>query len=322
MSVMRAPKFQDISEAETRIRDEVHRTPVLRCKSLDRLYGFQMFFKCENLQKVGAFKYRGATNTIRLLSKEEAAKGVVTHSSGNHAQALALAAARHEIPCWVVMPRDAPAVKRRAVEGYGAEVVPCESTLAAREETADRVMAETGATFIHPYDDPRIIAGQGTAALELMETVPGLDAVIAPVGGGGLCSGTCIAVKGVSPGTPVYGAEPAEADDARQSLEAGALIEVGAANTVADGLRTSLSPLTFSILRRHLSGIVTATEAEIAEAMRAILERMKVVVEPSAAVPVAALRGLREELGGKRVGVILSGGNADFDRLPWSSKAP
>lgn len=317
MDPRRAPTYEHVTEAAARIADEVHRTPVLRCRSLDALYGMRLFFKCETFQKVGAFKYRGATNAVRLLSAEDAARGVVTHSSGNHAQALALAARRHGIPAWVVMPTNAPPVKRRAVEGYGATVVPCEPTLEAREEGARKVVEETGATFLHPYDDARIIAGQGTVGLELMQMVPGLDAVIAPVGGGGLCSGTCIAVKAISPGTPVYGAEPSAADDARQSLAAGALIPVGAADTIADGLRTSLSPLTFSILRRHLSGIVCAEEAEIASAMRAILERMKIVAEPSAAVPLAALLRLGDELAGKRVGVILSGGNVDFDHLPW-----
>jgi threonine dehydratase len=204
------------------------------------------------------------------------------------------------------------------VEGYGAKVVPCEPTLEAREAGAARIMEETGAAFIHPYDDARIIAGQGTAALELMETVPGLDAVVVPVGGGGLASGTCIAVHGISSGTPVYGAEPEAADDARRSVEAGHLIPVGEARTIADGLRTSLSDLTFSILRRHLEAVLTASEPDIGAAMRAILERMKLVVEPSAAVPLAALPGAREALSGKRVGVILSGGNADFDHLPWS----
>ena len=321
MDVRRTPTFENVSEAAARIADEIHRTPVLLCRSLDALYGMRLFFKCETFQKVGAFKYRGATNAVRLLSKEEAERGVVTHSSGNHAQALALAARRHSIPAWIVMPTNAPGVKRRAVEGYGATIIPCEPTLEAREQGARKVLEETGATFIHPYDDARIIAGQGTAGLELMETVPGLDAVIAPVGGGGLCSGTCIAVKGLSPGTPVYGAEPSAADDARQSLEAGALIPVGRADTIADGLRTSLSPLTFSILRRHVSGIVCAEEDEIVTAMRAILERMKIVVEPSAAVPLAALARLKDELAGKRIGVILSGGNVDFDHLPWGAPA-
>jgi len=321
VDVRRTPTFENVSEAAARIADEIHRTPVLLCRSLDALYGMHLFFKCETFQKVGAFKYRGATNAVRLLSKEEAERGVVTHSSGNHAQALALAARRHRIPAWIVMPTNAPGVKRRAAEGYGATIIPCEPTLEAREQGARKVREETGATFIHPYDDARIIAGQGTAGLELMETVPGLDAVIAPVGGGGLCSGTCIAVKGLSPGTPVYGAEPSAADDARRSIEAGALIPVGRADTVADGLRTSLSPLTFSILRRHVSGIVCAEEDEIVTAMRAILERMKIVVEPSAAVPLAALARLKDELAGKRIGVILSGGNVDLDHLPWGAPA-
>jgi threonine dehydratase len=312
-----APTLEDVRAAAARIAGEAHRTPVHTSEGLDALVGMRLFFKCENLQKVGAFKYRGATNAVRSLTDDEAARGVLTHSSGNHAQALALAAKRRGVPAWVVMPTNAPGVKRRAVEGYGAEIVPCEPTLEAREAGAAEVQARTGATFVHPYDDPRIVAGQGTAALELLEDVPDLDAVIAPVGGGGLCSGTCIAVHGLSPRTRVYGSEPAAADDAARSLASGELIPVGAADTIADGLRTSLSPLTFGILRAHVAGIPTVTEDEIVSAMRAIWERLKLVVEPSAAVPLAALARLHPELAGKRLGVILSGGNVDLDRLPW-----
>ncbi len=313
------PTLEDVLAAAERMADEVHRTPVLSCASLDEIVGMRLFFKCENLQRVGAFKFRGATNAVRMLSDDDAAKGVVTHSSGNHAQALALAARRRGVPAWVVMPTNAPGIKRRAVEGYGATVVDCEPTLAAREAGAEQVVAETGATFIHPYDDPRIIAGQGTAALELLDDVLGLDAVIAPVGGGGLMSGTCIAVHGLNPSVRLYGAEPENADDARQSLEAGRLIPVGAANTIADGLRTSLSELTFEILKTHLDGLPTVTEDEIVNAMRHIWERMKIVVEPSAAVPLAACARLHPELAGKRVGIILSGGNVDLDHLPWTT---
>ncbi|MDA1194096.1 MAG: pyridoxal-phosphate dependent enzyme [Planctomycetota bacterium] len=310
------PTIHDVRAAAERLEGEVHRTPVMTSQAIDAIVGMKLYFKCENLQRVGAFKFRGATNAVRSLADAEAARGVVTHSSGNHAQALALAAARRGIPAWVVMPTNAPAVKRRAVEGYGATVVPCEPTLAARESTADRVQAETGATFIHPYDDPRVIAGQGTAALELMADVLGLDAVVAPVGGGGLCSGTCIAVHGLNPNVAVYGAEPERANDAQRSLEAGHLIPVGAADTIADGLRTSLSERTFGILRAHVAGIVSVSEAEILHALRVVLERLKLVIEPSAAVPLAACARLHPALAGKRVGVILSGGNVDWDALP------
>ena len=312
-----APTLDDVLAAAGRIAGEVRHTPVLTCASIDEIVGMRLFFKCENFQKVGAFKFRGATNAVRMLSDDEAAQGVVTHSSGNHAQALALAAKRRGVAAWIVMPTNAPAVKRRAVEGYGATIVDCEPTLAAREAGAEAVISETGAAFVHPYDDARIIAGQGTAGLELMDDVLGLDAVIAPVGGGGLMSGTCIAVRGLNPAVKLYGAEPAEADDARQSLDAGTLIPVGAANTIADGLRTSLSDLTFGILRTHLDGLPTVAEEEIVNAMRLVWERMKIVIEPSAAVPLAACARLHPELEGKRVGIILSGGNVDLDRLPW-----
>jgi len=312
------PTIEDVRAAAERIAGEVHRTPVLTCAAIDEIVGMRLYFKCENLQKVGAFKFRGATNAVRSLEDEEAARGVVTHSSGNHAQALALAARRRGIPAWVVMPSNAPAVKRRAVAGYGATIVDCEPTLEARESTAAGVLAETGATFIHPYDDPRVIAGQGTAALELMQDVLGLDAVIVPIGGGGLGSGTCLAVQGEDPGVAVYGAEPERADDARRSLEAGRLIPVETADTMADGLRTSLSDLTFGILQSHLTAIPTVAEGEIASAMRLVWERMKTVIEPSAAVPLAACARLHPVLAGKRVGIILSGGNVDLDDLPWT----
>jgi len=312
-----APSLEDVLAAADRVRDEVRRTPVLTCSSLDEIVGMRLYFKCENFQTVGAFKFRGATNAVRLLPEEAAARGVVTHSSGNHAQALALAARRRGIPAWIVMPSNAPAIKRAAVEGYGATVVPCAPTLEARTRGAARVQDDTGATFIHPYDDARVIAGQGTAALELLEDVLGLDAVIAPVGGGGLMSGTCVAVHGLNPSVHLYGAEPERADDARRSLEAGRRVPVGEAGTMADGLRTSLSDLTFGILRTHLDGLPTVSEDEIASAMRQVFERMKIVIEPSSAVPLAACARLHSELAGKRVGIILSGGNVDLTQLPW-----
>jgi threonine dehydratase len=314
-----APTPADVFEAAARIRHAVHRTPVMRSASLDEAFGMRMHFKCENLQRAGAFKARGAMNAVLSLSDEEAARGVVTHSSGNHAQALALAARHRGIPCTVVMPRGSSEVKRRAVLDRGAQVVPCEPTLEARERVAAEVLDATGACFVHPYDDPRVIAGQGTAALELLEDVLGLDALVVPVGGGGLASGTVLAARGLDPGIAVHGAEPACADDACRSLAAGRLLPATGAETIADGLRTALSPRTFAILSAHLAGIATVGEAEIVEAMRRVFERLKVVVEPSGAVALAACARLREELGGRHVGVILSGGNVDLDRLPWSA---
>ncbi len=308
-----------VEDAARRIAGLVHRTPVMTCATLDRLAGRALFFKCENLQKVGAFKFRGACNAIGKLTPEAAARGVVTHSSGNHAQALALAAQLRGIAAHIVMPSNAPAVKRRAVEEYGGRVIECVPTLAAREETAAAVVAATGATLIPPYDHPDIIAGQGTAALELLEQVPDLDAIVAPVGGGGLVAGTCIAVKGVRPLIRVFAAEPAGADDAARSKASGKLIPQTGPHTIADGLLTSLGDLTWPILRDHVERVVLVSEAEILAAMRLVWERAKTVIEPSAAVAVAAT--LTEEYrnleGLTRVGVILSGGNVDLDRLPW-----
>jgi threonine dehydratase len=314
-----AATYEDVLAAAARIRGLAHRTPVMTCEALDALAGRKIFLKCENLQKVGAFKFRGASHAVSRLGDEEARRGVVTHSSGNHAQALALAARLRGIPAWIVMPTDAPGVKRRAVEGYGATVVPCVPTLAARESTAAEVVSRTGATLIPPYNHPDIIAGQGTAALELLEEVPGLDVVIAPVGGGGLMSGTCVATRGRSPQTRLFGAEPAGADDAARSLAAGQLLPQTGPKTIADGLKTGLGDLTWPILRDHLEGIVTVSEEEIIAATRLLWERAKLVVEPSGAVPLAALLGSRRGVFGeaKRVGVIVSGGNLDLDQLPW-----
>jgi threonine dehydratase len=317
---MAHPTLEQIREAAARISPYVHRTPVFTCRSLDAMTGATLFLKCENLQKVGAFKIRGATNAVLSLADREAARGVATHSSGNHAAALALAARWRGVRAYVVMPENAPAVKQRAVEGYGAEVVPCRPTLAARGEMLAEVVARTGATVIHPYDDYRIIAGQGTAALELCEEVDDLDVIMAPVGGGGLLSGTALAVRGVSARTRVLGAEPEIADDAFRSLQAGRIIPSSYPDTVADGLRTSLGELTFPIIRKHVDAIVTAGEADIIAATRTIWERMKLVVEPSAAVPLATILSGRVDLAGKRVGIVLSGGNVDLDTLPWRQK--
>lgn len=311
------PTLDDIRAAAGRIRPFLHLTPVLTCAALDRLAGATLFFKCENFQKGGAFKARGATNAVFSLSNEEAARGVATHSSGNHAAALALAAKRRGIRATVVMPETAPQVKRAAVAACGATIVECEPALKSREETLARVVAETGAVCVPPYNDARVIAGQGTAGLELLEQAPGLDMVVAPVGGGGLLGGTAIAVKALRPGVTVFGAEPAEADDAFRSLKAGRIVPSENPQTIADGLRTSLGDLTFAIIRSRADGILTVSEQGIVRAMRLIWERMKIVVEPSGAVPLAAVLEHPQSFAGRRVGVILSGGNVDLDRLPW-----
>jgi threonine dehydratase/serine racemase len=314
---MEGPTFSDILAAAERIRPYVHRTPVVTCGAVDRLAGARVRFKCENLQKVGAFKARGATNAVLSLTDEEARRGVATHSSGNHAAAVARAAGLRGVPAYIVMPSSAPPVKVRAVEGYGGVITVCEPTQAGRESALAEVVARTGATFVHPYENSRVIAGQGTAALELLEEVPDLDLVIAPVGGGGLLSGTALAVAGVSARTRVVGAEPAAADDARRSLELGRIVPAGNPQTVADGLRTTLGELPFAILRERGVTILTATEEEIVAAMRLIWERAKLVVEPSGAVPLAVVLAHREVFSGLEVGVVVSGGNVDLDRLPW-----
>ena len=301
----------DIRAAAIRIAPHVHRTPVVTCRTLDDQIQARAFFKCENFQKVGAFKARGATNAVLSLDDETAARGVATHSSGNHAAALAYAASIRDIPCTVVMPDAAPEIKVEAVRGYGAEIVFCKQS--EREETCERVVAETGATLIPPFDDPRIIAGQGTAALELLEEVGDLDAVVTPVGGGGLLAGTAVVVKSLRKQAIVYGAEPEAVDDAYRSLETG-VRQPGVENpeTIADGLLTGLGELNFEILRELHARIVTVTEEAIAEAARFHLERMKLVVEPSGATGLAALRAMVPEIYGMKVGVIISGGNTDF----------
>jgi len=315
-----------VQRAAERIAPHAHRTPVLTCTSLERRVGAALFFKCECFQKGGAFKFRGATNAVLSLSEAEAARGVLTHSSGNHGAAVALAAAVRGVPATVVMPRDSARVKLAAVAGYGARVELCEPTAAARQETADRLLEETGATFVHPFDDARVIAGQGTAALELLGEVADLDYLLVPVGGGGLASGTALAAAGLSPRTRVVGSEPEAVDDAARSLAAGRRLmnPPGPTRTVADGLKTSLSELTFGILSAHLEAVVTVSEEAILAATRLVWERMKIVIEPSAAVPVAALLGGGVTAGwsagrAPRVGVILSGGNLDLDRLPWQA---
>lgn len=316
-SRMTEPTLSDIRAAAQRIKPYIHHTPVLTSSTFNTLCGAELFFKCENLQKVGAFKIRGATNAVFSLTDEEAAHGVATHSSGNHAAALALAARWRGIKAYVVMPENAPAVKRAAVQGYGAEIFPCAPTLQAREDRLSEVVAQTGATFIPPYNDYRVIAGQGTCALELCEEVPGLDVVMAPVGGGGLLSGTALAVKGLASGAQVIAAEPQRADDAWRSVQAGHIIPVDHPDTVADGLRTSLGDKTFPIIQSDVAQIVTVSEEAIISATKLVWERMKIVVEPSGVVPLAALLSHALDLLGKRVGIIFSGGNVDLDHLPW-----
>lgn len=314
-----AISLADVRAAAGRLAGRVHRTPVFTSRTLDGLAGRRLVFKAEQLQRVGAFKARGALNAVALLDPAVAARGVVTHSSGNHAQALALAAREAGIPAHIVMPTSAPPVKRAAVEGYGATVHPCEPTLAAREETAAAVLAETGGTFVHPYDDPAVMAGQGTAALELLEQAPDLDAVITPVGGGGLFSGTAIAVRGTAPGVRLFAAEPAGADDAARSFAAGERIPQTGPDTIADGLLTSLGERTWPILRDHAEAVLTVDDQAIVAALRLLWERAKLLVEPSAATVLAAVLSepFRELEGIERVGLILTGGNIDLGRLPF-----
>jgi threonine dehydratase/serine racemase len=314
-----AADIEDVRAAARRIAGFAHRTPVVTCAALDRRAGRSLFFKCEHLQKAGAFKFRGACNAVMKLPADAAAHGVVTHSSGNHAGALALAARLRGIAAHVVMPRTASAVKRRAVEEYGGRVVECEPTLAARESTAAAVLSETGGVLIPPYDHPDVIAGQGTAALELLEQVPGLDAIVAPVGGGGLVSGLAIAASALTPSVRVFAAEPAGADDAARSKASGTLVPQTGPRTVADGLLTSLGELTWPVVRDRVEAVVTVTEAEIIAAMRLAWERAKLLIEPSSAVAVAAVLtpAFRARDGLGRVGVVLSGGNVNLDALPW-----
>ena len=311
------PTLKDIRAAHKRITPFIHRTPVLTCRAIDDMLGATLFFKCENLQKVGAFKIRGACNAVYSLDDRESENGVAAHSSGNHGAALALAAQWRGIRAYVVMPENSSAVKLKAVAGYGAEIILCKPTPKDREDDLKRVIQSTGAALIHPYNDYRVICGQGTAALELCEDIPDLDIVMTPVGGGGLLSGTAIAVKGLSPRTQVMAGEPERADDACQSLKAGRIIPVKNPDTIADGLRTSLGDLTFPIIEEHVQDIITVSEEGIIAAMRLIWERMKIVVEPSASVPLGAIMGRPGDFTGKRIGIILSGGNVDLDALPW-----
>lgn len=315
------PDLATIRAAHARIAPHVHRTPVLTCKAIDDEVGAALFFKCEHLQKVGAFKARGACNAVFSLDVDAARSGVVTHSSGNHGAAVAYAAERRGIASFVVMPENAPEVKQANVRRFGATVRLCAPTVAAREAACDDVGRQSGAVLVHPFDDPVVIAGQGTAAVELLEAVAGLDAIIAPCGGGGLLAGTAIAATSLRSGIRVLGAEPANADDAARGFQSGSVEPLRSTTTIADGLRTTLSPRTLRALRAHVSEIGTCSEAGILRAMRMIFERMKQVVEPSSAVPLACLLERTLDVTGKRVGIVLTGGNVDIGRLPWRADA-
>ena len=314
-----AASIDDIRAAAERIKGVGHRTPILTSQTLDEMAGRKLFFKCENLQKVGAFKLRGGWNAVSMLSDEEAANGVCTHSSGNHAQAVAFSAMKRGITSYNVMPNNVPDVKLDAVKGYGANITLCEPTLEARKKTLDEIAKKTGAQVVHPFNNPNVIAGQGTAALEMIEDLGTLDAIIAPIGGGGLMSGTCIATRNLLPEAKLFGAEPAGADDAYHSLKQGKIIPQTNPDTICDGLLTSLGEYTWNILKDHLEAIYTVTDDEVINAMRLVWERMKIIIEPSSATAVAvvlksefkALKGL------EKVGIILTGGNVELSKLPF-----
>ena len=314
-----AASIDDIRAAAGRIKGIGHRTPILTSQTLDKMAGRKLFFKCENFQKVGAFKLRGGWNAVSMLSDEEAANGVCTHSSGNHAQAVAFSAMKRGIASHIVMPNNVSQVKLDAVKGYGANIILCEPTLEARETTLDEITKKTGAQVIHPFNNPNVIAGQGTAALEMIEDLGTLDAIIAPIGGGGLMSGTCIATRSLLPETKLFGAEPAGADDAYRSLKEGKIIPQTNPDTICDGLLTSLGEYTWNILKDHLEAIYTVTDDEVINAMRLIWERMKIIIEPSSATAVAvALKSEFKALEGlEKVGIILTGGNVELSKLPF-----
>jgi len=311
------PTYDDVVAAHDRIRPHIHRTPVLTSSYFNDLVGAELFFKCENFQKAGAFKVRGASNAVFGLSEEMADKGVATHSSGNHALSLSYAAGRRGIPCHVVMPRTAPEAKKAAVRGYGGIITECEPSTTSREAVFAEVQAATGAEFVHPYNDPRVVAGQGTCSREFMEQTDGLDIVIAPIGGGGMVSGCCLTLSNIAPEVQIIAAEPEQADDAYRSFKAGHIIADDAPVTIADGLKVPLKDLTWHFVSNHVSDILTASEQEIIDAMKLTWQRMKIVMEPSCAVPLATILKNKEKFAGKRVGVIVTGGNVDLDKLPW-----
>jgi len=314
-----AASIDDVRAAAKRIKGIGHRTPILTSKTLDRLAGRKLFFKCENFQKVGAFKFRGGWNAISMLSDKDAKNGVCTHSSGNHAQAVAYAALKRGIPAYIVMPNNSPDVKLEAVKGYGANITLCEPTLEARQNTLEKISKKTGAEVIHPFNNPNVIAGQGTAALELIEDVGEVDAIIAPIGGGGLMSGTCVTTRSLLPNAKLFGAEPKGADDAYRSLKEGKMLPQESPNTICDGLLTSLGENTWKILKDHLNAIYTVSDDEVIKAMKLIWERMKIIIEPSCATPVAAVLSseFKELKGIKKVGIILTGGNIDLSKIPF-----
>lgn len=314
---MKIPTFEDVKTASDRIRPYIHRTPVLTSSYLNERVGAQLFFKCENFQKAGAFKARGATNAVFSLSDKAAEKGVCTHSSGNHALSLSYASGRRNIPCHVVMPRTAPTAKKDAVRGYGGVITECEPSTSSREAVFSELQAKMGGDFVHPYNDPRVIAGQGTCSLELIEQVDGLDIVVAPIGGGGMVSGTCLTLSTLAPETEIIAAEPEQADDAYRSFKAGHIIADDAPNTVADGLKVPLKELTWHFVSNHVTDIFTASEKEIVDAMKLTWKRMKILIEASCAVPLAIILKNPDRFRGKRVGVIITGGNVDLDTLPW-----
>ena len=317
MTEIDLPDYDDVIAAHERIAPHIHRTPILTSEYLNALTGASLFFKSENFQKAGAFKARGASNAVFGLSDAQAAKGVATHSSGNHGLSLSYAAGRRGIPVTVVTPRTAPEAKKDAMKGYGARVVECEPSTSSREAIFAEVVAETGADFVHPYNDPRVIAGQATCSRELMEQVEGLDAVIAPIGGGGMVSGTCLTLSNIAPHVEIYAAEPEQADDAYRSFKAGHIIADDAPVTVADGLKVPLKERTWHFVSNHVTDILLASEQEIIDAMYLTWQRMKIVIEPSCAVPLATILKNRETFAGKRVGVVITGGNVDLDSLPW-----
>jgi len=314
---MHIPTWDDVVEAHDRIIPHIRHTEILTNDMLDTQTGASLFFKCENLQPPGAFKVRGASNAVFGLSDKQAGKGVATHSSGNHALCLSYAAGRRGIPCHVVMPRTAPQAKKDAVIAYGGNITECEPSTSSREEVFARVQAESGGDFIHPYNDPRVIAGQATCSREFLGQVENLDALVAPIGGGGMISGTCLTVSSIAPKVKIYAAEPAQADDAMRSLKAGRIIADDSPQTIADGLKVPLKELTWHFVSNHVTDILTASEEEIIEAMKLSWKRLRVVIEPSCAVPLAIILKNADLFAGKRVGVIITGGNVDLDTLPW-----
>ncbi len=317
MTSLNVPTFQDMLDAHERIKPHIHRTPVLTSSYFNDLVGAELFFKCENFQKAGAFKVRGASNAVFGLSDDIAEKGVATHSSGNHALSLSYAAGRRGIPCHVVMPRTAPEAKKAAVRGYGGIITECEPSTSSREEVFAEVQAKTGAEFVHPYNDPRVIAGQGTCSREFLEQTGGVDMMVAPIGGGGMISGTCLTLSHMAPEVEIIASEPEQADDAYRSFKAGHIIADDAPQTIADGLKVPLKELTWHFVSNHVTDILTASEQEIIDAMKLTWQRMKIVMEPSCAVPLATILKNKDRFKGKRVGVIITGGNVDLAKLPW-----